>query len=93
MRIVYHAEHSIDAHLVRHRLAEAEIEVHITGEHLAGALGELPASGLIRLWVADDDFEAAMAVLKELQNERSAASASDESSSDGFADDAWARGR
>ncbi len=53
MRTVYEAANLIDAHLVRHALEGLGIPVFLAGEALAGAMGELPLFGLIRVQVPD----------------------------------------
>lgn len=65
MVVVYEAEHVIDAHLMRGRLEAEGIAAVVLGEWLTGALGELPASGLLRVAVADAAADAARAVVAE----------------------------
>ncbi len=55
---VYDAENQIDAQLALDALQSAEIEVVMKGQFLSGAAGELPASGLVTLWVVDPDSES-----------------------------------
>jgi hypothetical protein len=64
MRIVYHAQSLIDAHLVRDALAQAEIPAFISGEYLTGAIGELPALGLVAVMVPDAAAEAADGIVR-----------------------------
>jgi hypothetical protein len=64
MRIVYHAQSLIDAHLVRDALAQVEIPAFISGEYLTGAVGELPAMGLVAVMVPDSAAEAAEGVVR-----------------------------
>lgn len=48
-----------------HDLLEQEgISTRMDGAYLQGAVGELPASGLVRLVVDDDDYEQARAVIR-----------------------------
>jgi len=54
---VYDAENQIDAQLALDALQSAEIEVVMKGQFLSGAAGELPASGLVTLWVVDPNSE------------------------------------
>ncbi|MGQ0801437.1 MAG: putative signal transducing protein [Pseudomarimonas sp.] len=63
MRAVYQAENLFDAHLVRGRLASEGVDAVVTGEYLAGAMGELPVAGLLAVWVDDDDCTAALELL------------------------------
>ena len=73
MRAVYQAENLFDAHLVRGRLASEGVDAVVTGEFLAGAMGELPVAGLLAVWVADDDLNAALELLAAWQAERATA--------------------
>ncbi|MGY0559935.1 putative signal transducing protein [Luteimonas sp. A277] len=49
---VYQAAHGFDAYLVRDLLEQAGIPAQVRGEYLQGALGEVPASGMVTVWVA-----------------------------------------
>ena len=75
MRAVYQAENLFDAHLVRGRLASEGVDAVVTGEFLAGAMGELPVAGLLAVWVADDDLNAALELLAAWQAERATSAA------------------
>ena len=65
MKAVFLAEHGFEAHLVRGRLEAEGIPAQVRGEWLAGALGELPATGLVTVWVGDADEGRAVALLAE----------------------------
>lgn len=77
MRVVYQAEHLLDAHLVRGALEAQGVRAWVNGEYLTGAIGELPVSGLLSVMVSDLDWDAAQRVLEALREAR-AATASDE---------------
>jgi hypothetical protein len=62
MRIVYQAENVIDAHLVKGALEAAGIPAHVAGEFLTGAIGELPALGLVNVMVPEHLLPAALEV-------------------------------
>lgn len=66
MRVVYEAAHLIDAHLVRGALEQAGIPVFVRGEHLTGAMGELPLGGLVSVCVPDSALEQARAIAAEV---------------------------
>lgn len=68
MRVVYEAENLIDAHLIKGLLAQDGIDSYIRGEHLIGAIGELPAIGLIAVMVADEDVASARSVILDWDN-------------------------
>ena len=73
MRTVYEAANIIDAHLVRHVLEDAGIPVFLAGEALAGAMGELPLFGVVRVQVPDLAWPAARAEVEALGLGESAA--------------------
>ena len=62
---LYSAEDAIEAHLLKHMLEQQGVACFITGEHLEGAAGELPAMGLIDVWVLDGQIEDAEDVLDD----------------------------
>lgn len=51
MQVVYEAENLIDAHLVKGLLEHSGIPAWVRGNYLAGAMGELPVSGLLAVCV------------------------------------------
>lgn len=63
MKTLYEAANAIEAHMLVDLLKQEGITAHIHGESLQGAVGEIPASGLVRLVVADEDHAAARAVI------------------------------
>lgn len=62
---LYSAEDTIEAHLLRHMLEQQGMQAFITGEHLEGAVGELPAGGLIDVWVLEEHLADARDVLED----------------------------
>ena len=62
MKIVYRAENIIDANLVGNALADEGIVAYVGGHYLTGAAGELPASGLVNVMVAESDWPRARAI-------------------------------
>jgi len=65
MKTVYRPANGIEAHMLRDLLAQDGIEAHVLGASLEGAIGELPAAGLVRLEVAEEDYAKARALLVE----------------------------
>ncbi len=53
MHTVYSAAHAVDAHMIVHLLAQADIPALVFGEFLTGAAGELPPGNLVRVVVPD----------------------------------------
>lgn len=68
MQVAYTPENIIDAHLIKGLLASVGIPAYVRGEHLVGAIGELPAIGLLAVMVADDDLARARAVVLDWEN-------------------------
>ncbi len=59
MQRVYEPQDLLEAELLLGMLASEGVDAHLTGRHLLGAIGELPALGLLGLLVQDDDAEHA----------------------------------
>lgn len=99
MQAVYEAENSIDAHLAKAWLEQAGLSPWIRGEFLAGALGELPAHGVLAVCVPGHQVDAALEALEALRVARledhgeAASSTQPEAGEAGpdEGDDAWVR--
>lgn len=65
MKKVYDARHAIDAHMMQDLLRQQNIVANIEGEYLTSGIGELPAAGLVRVMVAEGDFDAASEIVRE----------------------------
>lgn len=63
MQIIHHAANLTDAYLLRQLLEDAGIPVHLNGEYLQGALGEVPANTPILLMVPDEHVHTARAMV------------------------------
>ncbi|NND90735.1 MAG: hypothetical protein HKN42_07700 [Granulosicoccus sp.] len=70
MPLIYRAANLVEAQLVVDELRAGGMQAHITGSYLSGAIGELPPSEIIGVWLEQaqhhdrarsiiDDFEAA----------------------------------
>lgn len=56
--------------MLRDLLKREGIVAHIHGEHLQGAMGELPAAGLVRLVVDEPDFDRARELVERWDEEQ-----------------------
>lgn len=65
MQVAYEPGNLIEAYLIKGLLAQTGIEAWVRGEHLVGAIGELPATGLLAVMVADEDAEPARRVIDD----------------------------
>lgn len=63
MRQAYAPANLAEAHMLAHMLDQNGIVAHIHGEALQGGVGELPASGLMQIMVADEDYERSRALI------------------------------
>ena len=68
MKIVFDASNSIEAHLLLGILNQAGITGTISGEYLQGAMGELPAFGLVKILVSNTDYDEARVIVAEWQS-------------------------
>ena len=66
MRSVYSAGNLFDAQLVKDALESAGIPAFISGSALSGAIGELPASGLICVQVPESAYADARPIAAEI---------------------------
>jgi hypothetical protein len=75
MRTLYEAANAVEAHMLLDLLRQQGIEAQIRGEHLQGAIGDLPASGLVRLEIEEERHAAARAVIDAWEAQQPAAPA------------------
>lgn len=67
MKVVFNANNSLEAHLLLGLLKQAGIEGSINGEFLQGAMGELPAFGLVTVLVNERDYREASEIVADWQ--------------------------
>jgi hypothetical protein len=65
MKTLYEASNAVEAHMVLDLLKQEGLSAQLHGEHLQGAIGELPAAGLVRLVIDEADFARARAVVEQ----------------------------
>lgn len=63
MKLLYQAANAVEAHILQGYLQQEGLNVLVLGEYLQGAIGELPAAGLVRLMVEDDQYDTARAAI------------------------------
>jgi predicted ribosomally synthesized peptide with SipW-like signal peptide len=56
MKTVYEAANGLEAHMLCDLMQQEGITAFVRGAALQGAMGELPAAGLVRIEVAEADF-------------------------------------
>lgn len=87
MQIVYHANNSIDGHIIKNLLIQAGINAHLHGEHLQSGAGHLQAFGTVKVWVDSADANQALALINRFQhNTIDAAQATDAPADNALAD-------
>lgn len=62
---VYTAFDSIQAHLVKILLQGEDIQCQVSGDYLQGAMGELPAVGMLDVMVDESDLQRAQRIIRE----------------------------
>ncbi|RZV34919.1 MAG: DUF4440 domain-containing protein [Chromatiales bacterium] len=67
---VFDAENNIEAHMIVHLLKRSGIDARIMGEHLQGAVGELPAHGNVRVVVDEGDVEEARRIISAWESDQ-----------------------
>ena len=65
---IYSPDNLLEAQCLKDMLEAYNIFCHITGTHLMGAVGELPAIGLLALYVEDMDAGRAKELIVEYLN-------------------------
>jgi hypothetical protein len=65
MKTLYEASNAAEAHMLLDVLKQQGISAQIRGEHLQGAIGGLPAAGLVRLVVDEQDYAPARAAIDQ----------------------------
>ncbi|AHL74458.1 hypothetical protein CH92_04885 [Stutzerimonas stutzeri] len=65
MQRVYEPRDLLEAEMLRGMLTAEGVEVFLSGRHLIGAVGELPAAGLLGLMVDDEQAERARQLIAE----------------------------
>jgi hypothetical protein len=82
MQTIFRPANPIDAQRLVALLAEEGIEAHVQGTYLSGAIGELPAGDLLRVWVEDGDATRARELVAEFEAERRALAEVDDKDDD-----------
>lgn len=70
MLCVYQARDGLEAHVVADLLQQVGIAARVQGDLLQGGVGELPAAGLVSVWVDNEDASRAREVVEEYQREQ-----------------------
>ena len=65
---VFDALNSIEAHSVKIYLIGNGIDARVGGDYLQGAMGELPALGIVRVFVDEKDEIRAKKLIREMRD-------------------------
>ena len=65
MKCVFEAPNTLDAYMIFNLLLQEGIQGRVDGEYLAGGIGELQAINLVRVMVAEDDYDQAIKIIRE----------------------------
>ncbi len=64
MKLVYEANQLGEAHIIKHLLERAGLHPIIHGEYLQGGVGEIAASGLLKVMVPETDYKEAKGIIQ-----------------------------
>ncbi|MGB2249193.1 MAG: DUF2007 domain-containing protein [Alcanivorax sediminis] len=70
MRCVYQARDGLEAHMVADMLQQLGIAARVQGDLLQGGIGELPAAGLVSVWVDNEEEVRARELVESYQREQ-----------------------
>lgn len=65
MKTVYRAANSVEGHMIQGLLEQAGLDARVDGDYLQGGAGELAPDGLIRVRVAQEQYDRARAIIDE----------------------------
>lgn len=65
---VFHALNSIEAHAIKIYLIGNGIDAWVEGDYLQGGMGELPALGIVKVYVREEDTDRATRLIEEMRN-------------------------
>ena len=65
---VFDALNSIEAHSIKIYLISNGIDARVGGDYLQGAMGELPALGIVRVFVDEKDEIRAKKLIREMRD-------------------------
>lgn len=68
MQLIFRANNILEAHIVAGLLKSHEIESHVGGHFLQGAVCDLPATDFAHVFVMQDDVNAAQAIISDYEN-------------------------
>jgi len=68
MKYAYEAVDSIEAHMILNMLEQVGIQGQVNGDYLQGGVGELPASGIVKVSVDEADYEQAREVIEQWES-------------------------
>lgn len=72
MKIVFQAENIAEARMIADMLEREGIQAEIEGEHLAGAAGGVPAMGMVKVLVPENDAKSSEELISSLRWNESA---------------------
>lgn len=68
MQLVFRASNILEAHIVAGMLKSHDIDCHVGGHYLQGAVGDLPASDFAHVFVNDTDRNRAETLIADYEN-------------------------
>lgn len=71
MALIYRAANLVEAQLIVDELKAGGMQAHITGSYLSGAIGELPPTEVLGVWLAQEQHHArARSIIEDFEASR-----------------------
>lgn len=65
MKLLYEALNTVEAHMILNLVEQAGLTGRIDGEYLQGGVGELQTMGVVRVMVAEQDYDEARLIIQD----------------------------
>ena len=65
---IYEASNGLEAKLILDLLQQAQLSARIDGEYLQGGIGDIQASGLVRVMISESDFKQGKLLISQWEN-------------------------
>lgn len=65
MKKLYEASNAVEAHMILNLLEQQGLSGRVDGEYLQGGIGDLPATGLVKVMVDEHDYETAKEIVEK----------------------------
>ncbi len=68
MHLIFRASNILEAHIVAGMLKNNDIDCHVGGHYLQGAVGDLPAADFAHVFINEADIDKAETLISDYEN-------------------------